>query len=59
MKKAYFITYVGALLSCILTVAGINKVTKKYGQPLRGKRLSIPTLIDGADKALTALANRK
>ena len=59
MKKAYFITYVGAILSCLLTVIGINNVTKKYGQSLKEKKFSIYTLFDGAGKILTTLANRK
>lgn len=58
MKKAYFITYLGAIFSCLLTVIGIKKVTKKYGQPLKEKKFSIYSLVDGAGKILTAIGNK-
>ncbi|MCH5190779.1 MAG: hypothetical protein J1F23_01300 [Oscillospiraceae bacterium] len=57
MKKAYFVTYVGAIFSCLLTVIGINKVTKKYGQSLKEKKFSIYNLFDGVGKILTTYAN--
>ena len=59
MKKAYFITYLGAFLSCIVTAFGIKKVTKKYGQPLKEKKFSIYSIFGSADKILSLLANRK
>ncbi len=53
MKKAPFITYVGATLAGAGTLVATNKMLKKYGQPLKGKKkLSIEKIGNIVNKVL-------
>ena len=46
MKKSYFITWVGALSSCMLALFGAKHCVKKYGEKLNNNKISV---VKGAD----------
>ena len=45
MKKAYFISYLGAASTVGIVLSKATKMTKKYGQPLKEKKKPSPEKI--------------
>lgn len=42
MKNGYFIAYLGAAATMGIVLSKANKMTKKYGQPLKAKKKVSP-----------------
>lgn len=53
MKKSYFVTYLGAIFTCLTTLLLVNRTTKKYGQAVKPKKkISLEAVADTAEKAV-------
>ena len=53
MKKTYFISWVGAISTFILSILVSEKVTKKYGQPVKKKNhITFDKIMSYTEKAL-------
>ncbi len=60
MKKAPFITYVGATLAGVGTLVFTNKIINKYGQPLKAKKKFNPEkLAKPIEKGLDFITKKK
>ena len=59
MKKGYFIAYLGAAATIGIVLSKANKMTKKYGQPLKEKKkMSVDKLAKTAEKGVDFVANK-
>ena len=59
MKKGYFIAYLGAITTMGLVLSKANKMTKKYGQPLKTKKKPSPEkLAQTAEKGIDFVAKK-
>lgn len=60
MKKAYFVTYLGALFTCLGTLLLINKTAQKYGQAIYPKKgINFASLASGAEKLIDTVMSFK
>lgn len=60
MKKAYFITYLGAIITCLSTFLFVNKTAKKYGQAVKPKKeISLNSIFGGAEKLIDLVKSFK
>lgn len=59
MKKGYFIAYLGAITTLGIVLSKANKMTKKYGQPLKPKKKPSPEkLAQTAEKGIDFVAKK-
>ncbi len=59
MKKGYFIAYLGAAATMGIVLSKANKMTKKYGQPLKEKKkMSVDKLAKTAEKGVDFVAKK-
>ena len=59
MKKGYFIAYLGAVATIGIVLSKANKMTKKYGQPLKEKKKASPEkIIKTAEKGIDFVAKK-
>ena len=59
MKKGYLIAYLGAATTMGIVLSKAQKMTKKYGQPLKEKKKVSPEkLAKTAEKGIDFLANK-
>lgn len=50
MKKAYFITYLSAAVTCLMTMLFVKKTARKYGQPSYNKKhITLSDVLKGAE----------
>lgn len=59
MKKGYFIAYLGAITTMGIVLSKANKMTKKYGQPLKHKKkLNPEKLAQTAEKGINFVTKK-
>lgn len=59
MKKGYFIAYLGAAATMGIVFSQANKMTKKYGQPIKEKKkISVDKLAKTAEKGVNLLFDK-
>ena len=59
MKKGYFIAYLGAATTMGIVLSKANKMTKKYGQPLKEKKKTSPEkLAKTAEKGIDIVTKK-
>lgn len=59
MKKGYLIAYLGAATTMGIVLSKANKMTKKYGQPLKAKKKASPEkLAKTAEKGINFVARK-
>ena len=59
VKKGYLIAYLGAAATMGIVLSQANKMTKKYGQPLKEKKKASPEkLAKTAEKGIDFVAKK-
>lgn len=60
MKRSYFVTYLGAISTCLATLILVNRTTKKFGQAVKPKKgISLETLGGAVEKVIDLVKSFK